>query len=71
MSVRPGIYQHYKGADYLVEGVACHSESEEKLVIYRALYGQYGLWVRPLEMFQESVVVDGASVPRFKFIRDA
>lgn len=62
----PGIYRHYKGNLYEVFGTARHSESEEPLVVYRALYGEYGLWVRPLEMFCESVEVHGEPVPRFK-----
>lgn len=60
-----GIYRHYKGPLYEVTGVAHHSESEEALVVYRALYGDYGLWVRPLEMFCESVDVEGVTTPRF------
>jgi hypothetical protein len=55
----PGIYRHYKGALYEVFGVARHSETEEALVTYRALYGDYGLWVRPLAMFIETVEVRG------------
>ncbi|MFT4767044.1 MAG: hypothetical protein ACI8RN_000168 [Glaciecola sp.] len=65
MSLRPGRYRHYKGADYEVIGVARHSETEEHLALYRPLYGDRGLWVRPLAMFQENVVVDGKSLPRF------
>lgn len=61
----PGIYRHYKGNLYEVLGTALHSESEEHVVVYRALYGDYGLWVRPLEMFTESVTKDGRSQPRF------
>ena len=61
----PGIYRHYKGALYEVFGTARHSESEEPLVVYRALYGEYGLWVRPLEMFNESVTKEGRTQPRF------
>lgn len=61
----PGIYRHYKGAIYEVLGVAQHSETEEPLVVYRALYGDYGLWVRPQTMFQERVEVQGETLPRF------
>ena len=61
----PGRYRHYKGNFYEVIGVARHSESEEKLVVYRCLYGDRSLWVRPIEMFMEKVVVDGSEVPRF------
>jgi len=64
-----GIYEHYKGRLYLVHEVARHSESLEPYVIYRQLYGEYGLWVRPLTMFQEDVMFEGKKVPRFKFIR--
>jgi len=63
--IEPGLYRHYKGNDYEVLGVATHSETEERVVVYRALYGEFGLWVRPLAMFDETVVVDGATVPRF------
>ncbi|MFG6179306.1 DUF1653 domain-containing protein [Halomonas sp. THAF12] len=61
----PGIYRHYKGPLYEVIGVAHHSETEEPLVTYRALYGDYGLWVRPLDMFMETVEVQGEPLPRF------
>jgi hypothetical protein len=63
--VKPGTYRHYKGDLYEVVGVARHSETEEELVVYRALYGEGGLWVRPRGMFEEMVVVDGRDVPRF------
>lgn len=56
-----GIYQHYKGAYYEVLDVARHSETEEPLVVYRALYGEYGLWCRPLDMFMESVITNEKS----------
>jgi len=62
---RPGIYRHYKGSLYEVHGVAWHSETGEPLVVYRALYGDYGLWTRPLDMFMEHVDVQGEPVPRF------
>jgi hypothetical protein len=61
----PGKYRHYKGNDYEVEGVATHSETGEVVVVYRQLYGDGALWVRPLAMFQEEVIVNGRSVPRF------
>ncbi len=64
--VRPGRYRHYKGRDYEVIGVARHSETDERLVVYRPLYGERGLWVRPAAMFVESVQVDGRTVPRFR-----
>ena len=61
----PGLYRHYKGNDYEVIAVARHSETLEPVVVYRALYGEGGLWVRPYAMFCEEVVVDGRSVRRF------
>ena len=64
-----GIYQHYKGNEYQVLHTAKHSETEESLVVYRCLYGEYGVWVRPLSMFAESVTHDGKQVPRFKLIK--
>lgn len=67
--VTPGVYRHYKGSDYEVLGVAHHSETEEPLVVYRALYGEFGLWVRPLAMFRENVEIDGEPVARFSLIR--
>jgi hypothetical protein len=63
--VIPGRYRHYKGQEYEVLGVARHSETEEELVVYRALYGAFGLWVRPLGMFEELVDIDGRLIPRF------
>lgn len=68
--IKSGRYRHYKGNEYLVLGVARHSETEEELVVYRQAYGDRGLWVRPLKMFLESVIVDGQSVPRFELLRD-
>ena len=63
-----GTYRHYKGNDYEVIGVAKHSETLEELVVYRALYGEHDLWVRPLAMFIEEVEVDGKKVLRFEYI---
>ena len=57
--IQPGRYRHYKGNDYEVMGVARHSETEEEVVVYRALYGERGLWVRPLAMFLETVLIEG------------
>ncbi len=65
---KPGKYRHYKGNHYEVIGLARHSETEEKLVVYRPLYGAGDLWVRPLEMFLEQLEVDGKRVDRFEFI---
>lgn len=79
-SITPGRYRHYKGNDYEVVGLARHSETEEYLVLYRPLYeikadteasaerGQTDLWVRPLQMFRENVLVAGAEVPRFRYL---
>ncbi len=68
---RPGRYRHYKGNEYEVLGVARHSETDERLVVYRPLYGDGGLWARPLAMFCESVTVDGQTVPRFRYLGPA
>jgi|TARA_R110002012_G_scaffold163065_1_gene325402 hypothetical protein len=68
MSIAVGKYRHYKGNDYEVIGVATHSEDESELVVYRPMYGERGLWVRPLSMFEETVEVDGQTVPRFSYI---
>ena len=67
-TVRLGIYQHYKGKHYEVLGEVTHSESMEKLVLYKALYGEFGLWVRPKAMFLETVVVEGQEKARFAYI---
>ena len=63
--VRPGRYRHFKGNEYQVLGVARHSETEEEMVVYRALYGEGGLWVRPAAMWTETVERDGYRGPRF------
>jgi hypothetical protein len=68
MPLQPGLYQHYKGPQYRVFNVARHSETEEEVVFYQALYGDFGFWVRPLSMFLETVIVDGEQVPRFALI---
>ncbi len=62
----PGTYRHYKGNHYEVLMIGTHTETQEKLVIYKALYEPFEVWVRPLEMFLETVEVDGVVVPRFK-----
>ncbi|MCM0082223.1 DUF1653 domain-containing protein [Geomonas sp. Red32] len=61
----PGRYRHYKGNEYEVIGIARHSETEEEMVVYRKLYGDHSLWVRPRAMFEEQVEVNGHLVPRF------
>jgi hypothetical protein len=61
----PGRYRHFKGGEYEVVGVARHSETHEPMVVYRPLYGDGGLWVRPLAMFMEAVTHNGQTVPRF------
>jgi len=63
--IRNGRYRHYKGNEYEVIGIARHSETEEEMVVYRKLYDDHSLWVRPLAMFLEGVVVDGRQLPRF------
>lgn len=68
MEIEPGRYRHYKGNDYEVLGMAIHSETLETLVIYRALYGEGKVWARPATMWNETVIVDGEEVPRFKRI---
>jgi len=68
MAIAPGIYQHYKGPYYRVMDVARHSETEEELVIYRALYGEKGMWARPLSMFTETIELDGLTKPRFAYV---
>jgi hypothetical protein len=65
--INPGRYRHYKGNEYTVLGVALHSETKEELVVYRQEYGDHGLWVRPKQMFLETVNVNGQEVPRFQF----
>jgi len=68
MSLEIGRYRHYKGNEYEVIGVAKHSEDETELVVYRPLYGERGLWVRPLQMFIETVQINGETKPRFEYI---
>lgn len=64
-----GIYRHYKGNLYEVLEIATHSETQEKLVVYRALYGDYGVWVRPLAMFAETVQTANGTQARFELVR--
>jgi hypothetical protein len=71
-TIQTGLYRHYKGKEYEVIGLSRHSETMEELVVYKALYetdfGYGSLWVRPLGMFQESIEIEGQSVPRFEYI---
>lgn len=67
-AVKLGVYEHYKGKRYEVLGVGKHSETLEEFVVYRALYGDRDIWIRPLEMFLEEVEVDGIKTPRFKYL---
>lgn len=64
--IAPGLYEHCKGNRYEVLELARHSETEEWFVVYRALYGEHGVWIRPLGMFAETVEIDGTRVPRFR-----
>jgi len=68
--IKRGKYKHYKGSFYQVEDIATHSETEEKMVVYRPLYGEQALWVRPLTMFVEEVNIDGVKQPRFAFVEE-
>ncbi len=69
LTVSRGIYKHYKGNLYEVLDTATHSETGERLVVYRALYGEYGLWVRPLAMFTEEIEIEGKKVKRFVLVK--
>ena len=70
-TIRPGRYRHFKGNEYEVIGIARHSETEEPMVVYRALYGSRSLWVRPAEMWNETVTRDGKTVQRFTRMEEA
>jgi len=67
-TISPGRYRHYKGKEYTVLRVALHSETQEEFVVYRQGYGDHALWVRPKQMFLETVEVDGQAVPRFRYV---
>ncbi len=67
-TLRPGLYRHFKGNYYELIGVARHSETGEEMVVYRALYGERGLWVRPLSMWNEVVDRDGRLTRRFTYV---
>lgn len=66
--LKPGIYRHFKGNKYEVIAVAKHSETEEEMVVYKALYGDGGIWVRPLSMWNDKIEKDGKTVKRFEYI---
>ena len=68
MEIKVGKYRHFKGNEYEVIGLARHSETMEELVVYRALYGERGLWVRPASMWNETVERDGHTFTRFTYI---
>ena len=70
-TLRPGRYRHFKGKLYEVIGTATHSETREPMVVYRALYGENGLWVRPAAMWDELIERDGQTFRRFTYIGDA
>ena len=70
MEIKPGKYRHFKGKEYEVIGIAKHSETLEEMVVYRALYGEGGIWVRPANMWDETVERDGKSCKRFTYIGD-
>ena len=69
-TIRPGRYRHFKGNEYEVIGIARHSEDESPMVVYRALYGDGGLWTRPADMWNETVELDGKKYKRFAPINE-
>ncbi len=68
--IKQGIYQHFKGNRYEVLDIARHSETGEEYVVYRALYGDHGLWVRPLSMFDETIEREGKTLKRFRWVEE-
>lgn len=66
-----GRYRHYKGKEYEVIGVAKHSETEEEFVVYRTLYGNFDLWIRPKAMFVETISINGKPIARFEYVGNA
>lgn len=66
--IRPGLYRHFKGNEYRVLYIATHSETLEPMVVYQALYGQRGIWVRPAAMWNETVTREEKTLPRFTYI---
>ena len=71
MELKPGKYRHFKGNEYELLFTACHSETLEEMVVYRALYGERGLWVRPASMWNELVERDGQTFRRFTYLGEA
>ena len=71
MEIKPGKYRHFKGNFYEVIGVARHSETMEEMVVYRALYGEHSLWVRPAAMWTETIDRDGYHGPRFQYVEQS
>jgi len=70
MEIKPGKYRHFKGNLYEVIGIASHSETMEPMVVYRAMYGEGGLWVRPAAMWNEIVEKNGYYGPRFQYVEE-
>ncbi len=70
MELKPGVYRHFKGNEYELLGTARHSETLEEMVVYRALYGDHGLWVRPAAMWSEIIEKNGYKGPRFQLIQE-
>lgn len=70
MEIKPGLYRHFKGNNYRVLAVAKHSETLEEYVVYQALYGERGIWIRPAAMFAETVVVNGEQLRRFTLLEE-
>lgn len=69
-NIKPGKYRHYKGNEYEVIGMALHSETLEEMVVYKAMYGEGGVWVRPASMWEEDVEVNGQIVKRFTLVEE-
>ncbi|MCF7981699.1 MAG: DUF1653 domain-containing protein [Pseudomonadales bacterium] len=70
MTLKKGIYQHFKGNRYQVLEIARHSETMEEFVVYKALYGERGIWIRPLVMFDETIERNGVRLKRFSFVTE-
>lgn len=68
--IKPGRYRHYKGNEYLVLYNATHSETRERMVVYQALYGEGGIWVRPADMWNETIEIEDRRLKRFEYIGD-